>query len=175
MRACPNKNKPSADMVMTPPLLAERIVNHFDPLGLILDPCCGDGAFYKAICKHLDASKGLNSVEWMELTKGRDFLAHAEAHPSLRIWNWIITNPPWSKFVDFLVQSMRVSSNVVFLVTLNHFQTRARMRMIEEAGFRFREILLIETPPKPWPQSGFQVAAVHIERGWTGDCKFSKL
>lgn len=162
-------------MVMTPPLLAERIVGHFDPRGLILDPCCGDGAFYKAICKHLDASKGLNSVEWMELTKGRDFLAHVEAHPSLRIWNWIITNPPWSKFVDFLVQSMRVSGNVVFLVTLNHFQTRARMRMIEEAGFRFREIALMETPPEPWPQSGFQVAAVHIQHGWKGDCIYSKL
>ena len=174
-RACPNKNKPSADMVMTPPLLAERIVRHFDPRGLILDPCCGKGAFFDAICEHCGDVGGIHSVEWMELSEGRDFLAFEPTMQNPVPWNWIVTNPPWSKFVDFLVQAMSVANHVVFLVTLNHFQTRARMRMIENAGFRFREILLIETPPKPWPQSGFQVAAVHIERGWTGDCKFSRL
>jgi len=173
--ACPKKNSPAADMVMTPPELAEKIVKHFGPRGLILDPCSGDGAFYKAICKHLDEIKSTNCVEWMEITRGRDFLSCEPLVRGILWWNWIITNPPWSKFVDFLVSSMQVSSNVVFLVTLNHFQTKARMRMIENAGFRFKEIALVETPPLPWPQSGFQVAAVHIQRGWNGDCKFSKI
>lgn len=166
MKLCPSKNKPSADMVMTPRPLAKAIIDHFNPTGRLCDPCAGDGAFSEQFPKQKFAPT------WFEITEGFDFLSHPGQPKS---YNWIITNPPWSKFVDFLVQSMRVSSNVVFLVTLNHFQTRARMRMIEEAGFRFREILLIETPPKPWPQSGFQVAAVHIKHGWEGDCKFSKL
>lgn len=33
----------------------------------------------------------------------------------------------------------------------------------------------VPTPPKPWPQTGFALGAVHIQRGYTGPVTFSKL
>ena len=47
MRAfCPPKNTPDKDIVMTPEYLAQDIINHFAPTGVILDPSRGTGAFY---------------------------------------------------------------------------------------------------------------------------------
>ena len=87
--------------------------------------------------------------------------------------DWIITNPPWSKFRDFLKKSMEVSDNVVFLALLNAWFMKARVRDMSQAGFGVVEVLMIDTPAKPWPQTGFQLAAVHIKRGHTGPTLFS--
>ena len=60
-----------------------------------------------------------------------------------------------------------MSDNVVFLVTLTHaIGLRARNADAAEAGFGVREILYVDTPPKPWPQSGFQLAVVWMQRGY---------
>lgn len=34
------------DVVFTPDWLAKEIIEHFAPVGVCLDPCKGDGAFY---------------------------------------------------------------------------------------------------------------------------------
>jgi len=46
---------------------------------------------------------------------------------------------------------------------------------MEEEGFGMKEILFVPTPPKPWPQTGFALGAVHIERGYAGPVTFSHL
>ncbi len=153
----PDKKRPlipcgGDDRVYTPPALAERIVNHFKPTGKALDPCRGKGAFQNLI----------PNCDWCEIDEGIDFLGE-QGH-----WDWIVTNPPWSQFRSFLVKSMQVADNVVFLVTLNHFFTKARLRDMRSHGFGFVEALLVDTPPSPWPQSGFQLAAVHIQKGFEG-------
>lgn len=164
---CPPKNQPENDIVMTPPALAAAIVKHFAPSGIALDPCRGDGSFYNAL-----QMAETDEVRWCELRDGKDFLSEFFQKGEV---DWIITNPPWSKFVAFLSQAMRAADEVVFLATITHFVTKKRMLLIEQAGFGFKEILSVETPKSPWPQSGFQVAAVHLSRGWKGDCKFSSL
>lgn len=129
--------------------MASRIVAHFHPVGLILEPCAGAGAFVRAI----------PGCDWCEIDEGRDFLT-TRGH-----WDWIVTNPPWSKFRPFLQHSMRVADNVVFLSLVNAFFMRARIADMRNAGFGIVEILLLPTPPKPWPQTGFQLGATHIRRG----------
>jgi hypothetical protein len=59
---------------------------------------------------------------------------------------------------------MLISTNIVFLITVNHIFTKARLRDIEEAGFCVKEILLIDTP-KNFPQSGFQLGAIYLAKG----------
>ena len=39
---------------------------------------------------------------------------------------------------------------------------------IRDSGFAVKEIYCVDTPKKPWPQLGFQLAAVHTQRGYTG-------
>lgn len=61
---------------------------------------------------------------------------------------------------------------MVFLCLVNAFFMKARMRDMEKEGFGMKEILFVPIPPKPWPQTGFALGAVHIQRGYTGDVKF---
>lgn len=155
----PKSNTPEKDLVMTPYALAFDILNHFSPTGSFLDPCKGEGAFYN----QYDGS----DKDWCELSEGKDFLAYQG------YVDWIITNPPWSKMREFLVKGMEVADNVVYLTTINHYTTKRRMSDIRKMGFGLKEIYCVPTPPKPWPSLGFQIAAVHIKKGYAGDTKIS--
>lgn len=160
MRAfCPPKNAPEKDLVMTPEWLAKDIIEHFSPSGIILDPCRGEGAFY-------DNFPG-NNNEWCELGEGKDFLTY-----STKV-DWIITNPPWSKMQQFLLHGMKVANNIVYLTTINHYTTKKRIRDMRENDFAIKEIYCVPTPRKPWPQLGFQLGAIHTQRGYSGDIRMS--
>lgn len=158
MKSQPNRDYNSNDVVMTPPHLAKRIVEHFKPSGHMLDPCRGSGSFYKF----------MPGADWCEITEGRDFFSWDEPV------DWIVTNPPWSLARMFLQHAMIVSDEIVFLITVNHCWTKARVRDVKEAGFGIKEICLVEFPPE-FPQSGFQLGAIHFSRGWSGDIKFSDI
>ena len=147
------------DVVYTPDSLAAEIVKHFNPNGRMCEPCKGGGAFTRV----------MPGCDWFEIAEGRDFFG-AQGR-----WDWVVTNPPWSKFRGFLIKSMTVADNVVFLALLNAWFMRARMRDMEQHGFGLVEALLLDTPGKPWPQTGFQLAAVHARRGYSGPMTFSKL
>lgn len=201
MRYQPNRDYVSDDEVQTPPALARALVRHFNPRGRMLEPCCGDGNFLRALRAFagravspdsagspprrvrqtspyksrarralvpglLSLSPDLQSprasrVDWCEIKRGRDFFAW-----TTRV-DWIVTNPPWSQIRAFLQHAMRTADHVVFLLTINHVWTKARIRDIHTAGFGLREIVLVDMPSS-FPQSGFQLGAVHIQRGWSG-------
>lgn len=163
MRSQPNRNYVSNDDVQTPQALADAIVAHFKPTGKVLEPCRGDGNFFVAFRGHSV------EVSWCEIKEGRDFFT-----TNLQQYNWIITNPPWSLIRPFLQHSMEIADNIVFLMTVNHAWTKARIRDVREAGFGMKEILLCDMP-KTFPQSGFQLGAVHWQRHWIGDIKLSRL
>jgi hypothetical protein len=152
-RLSPGKNPPINDLVITPELLAQSIVDYFRPSGRLLDPARGSGAFYRALLRHS------TDVRWCETAVGRDFFAYHEPV------DWVIGNPPWSKFKAFIHHAMELAPNVVFLGTIVHFTTKARLRIIEAAGFGVTEIKLVQQPPPPWPGSGFQLAAVRLRKG----------
>jgi hypothetical protein len=61
MKNQPNRNYNSNDIVMTPPEFAKEIINYFNPEGIVLEPCMGDGAFYNNF-------KQLFGCNLMELT-----------------------------------------------------------------------------------------------------------
>jgi hypothetical protein len=143
--------------IYTPDELARLIVDHFKPAGRICEPCKGGGAFLRALPK----------CDWFEIQEGKNFMA-AEGQ-----WDWIVTNPPWNEVQNFLIKSMRHADNIVFLCWASAWWTKARQRVIDEHGFAMAEILKVPTPPAPWPQSGFQLAAVCLRRGWRGGCTIS--
>ncbi len=151
------------DVIYTPDYLAKQIVDYFKPTGRILEPCKGNGAF----------SNLMPGCDWCEISEDRDFLSYSSSFT----YDYCVTNPPYSQFRVFLKHSMELADNIIFLAPVNHFWLKARMRDIKEAGFGFREILMVETPKKEtgWPQSGFQLGCTHIKRGHTGDCKITNL
>lgn len=171
MKQQPQHNNPAADIVFTPPVLALDIINYFVAPNQnlnILDPCKGNGSFYNQFPVG-------NLHDWCELSEGRDFLDPTSFAPAYS--QWIITNPPWSKIREFIKRGLEVSDNVVYLITINHLMTKARLRIIEESGAGIKELLLVDTPhaKTPWPANGFQLAACHIQKGWSGPVTISKL
>ena len=80
------------------------------------------------------------------------------------LFDLIFTNPPWSKIRAFLNKGMEISDNIVYLAPVNHFITKARLRDIYTSGFKIHEIYCVSTPKINWPQSGFQLAAVHLTK-----------
>jgi hypothetical protein len=135
---CPGPNGPAHDLVATPPGLAAAIVSHFGPSGRLLDPARGNGAFFDAMLPFATV------LDWYEIAEGRDFLA---LESNIR-YDWAITNPPWSKLRAFLRSAMSIGDNIVYLATITHFVTKARLRDIAEAGFGLREFLLCPVPPR---------------------------
>ncbi|GAA5150432.1 hypothetical protein GCM10023213_49110 [Prosthecobacter algae] len=147
MKYQPNRDYDSNDVVQTPLELAGRIVKHFKPTGRILEPCKGEGNFL-----HF-----MPGASWCEISEGRDFFDWTTPV------DWIITNPPWSEIRTFLQHSMDLANDIVFLMTVNHVWTKARVRDIYSRGFCIKEICLVEMPDS-FPQSGFQLGAIHISR-----------
>ena len=84
MKSQPGINYKSNDIVMTPSRFAKEIIDYFNPSGLILEPCRGDGGFYNNFLK---------PKEWCEITEGKDFFDFNEKV------DWIITNPPYSQML----------------------------------------------------------------------------
>lgn len=165
MKNQPNRDYVSNDVVQTPLHLAERIVKHFKPEGRVLEPCAGDGAFSRALLEY----PAVESVRECEILRGVDFLTQADED-----FDWIVTNPPWSQIRPFLAHSMELAYDVVFLMTVNHVWTKARMRDVKAAGFGIKEICLCEMP-KEFPQSGFQLGAIHFQQFWAGDIRLSDI
>lgn len=108
-----------SDVVYTRSDIAKNIVKSLNPKGICLDPCKGDGAFYN----HLP------NADYCELGEGKDFFDYNKK------CNWIIGNPPYSIFFDFLQHSFELAENVSFLVPTNKiFQRQIVMDTINKWG-----------------------------------------
>lgn len=138
------------DNVYTPLQTAIEAISLLPVRGRVLDPSCGEGVFGEAI-RQVHQSVELTEYD---IKDGLDFMNERF------YYNWVITNPPWSKFKEFLTKAMQCADNVAFLVTITHFVTKARLKLLRDHGFYLKQVHCIDTPPKPWPQSGFQVAMV---------------
>lgn len=161
MKFQPNRDYISDDVVFTPKELAKRIVDHFNPQGSILEPCKGNGSFLESFPEN-------SLTQWCEIKEGRDFFDFKGEV------DWIITNPPWSQFRKFLQHSMEISKEIVFLVTINHIWTKARLRDLKNNNFGIKEICLTEMP-KNFPQSGFQLGVIHLSKNYSGPILFSDI
>jgi len=155
------ESKDYSDVVMTPVDLAWRIVDHFSPSGRVLEPASGgaEGGFISHPA----------FTDWCEVRLGKDFYDWEE-HV-----DWIITNPPYSLLSQFLEACLTVADNVVLApIHFTHcVSSKKRMKMIRDLGFSIKEVVLLDTPAKPWPQTGFQYVCIHFQRGYQGDVKWT--
>lgn len=154
----PNKTKKAtaSDSVQTRAETAEWIVRHFEPEGTILEPCRGDGAFYRVLP---------NGTEWCEIREGRDFFDWT------RPVDWIITNPPYSIYDHFLQHAFEVAENVVFFVPIaKAFKSNTVQRMVIEYG-GLKELVYMGGGQRHGFAFGFPVGCLHYQRGFVGDCR----
>jgi len=144
------------DIVYTPDFVVFDIIDFFKPNGKCLDPCCGSGEFLN----QLPVGSG-----WCEIRKGKDFFNYTD-----RV-DWIVGNPPYSIFVDFLRHSFRIAENVVYLVPTNKiFQSFKIMDQIDDYG-GIKSILVYGAGQNIGMPFGFSVGVFHFKKGYCGETK----
>ena len=142
------------DVFYTPDAVAQDMVLFFNPTGKILEPSMGDGAFMRYLPPGSD---------WCEIERGKDFFKYTN-HV-----DWIIGNPPYSIFVEFLRHSFSIGDNVVYLVPTNKiFQSFKVMEQIEMFG-GIRKMLVYGRGGSIGMPFGFSVGAFHFQRNYKGD------
>jgi hypothetical protein len=146
------------DSIATPEWVVRDMVEYFNPQGSILDPCSGDGIFLDYLPKH---------ALHCEIKEGRDFY---NFHATV---DWIISNPPYSIFSDFLRHSFEIADNIVYLIPANKpFNSDRMMREIYDWG-GIKEIRVIAPGSRLKFPIGFGIAAVHFVKGYKGSIKVS--
>ena len=145
-----------ADIVYTPLHVSKGIIKELNPKGKCLDPCKGDGAFYDYLP---------DGADYCEIREGKDFFNYNEKV------DWVIGNPPYSIFEDFLKKGFEIADNVSYLVPTNKiFQRQIIMDMINRYGGIKSMIIygsgqLIDFP------FGFSVGNFHFQKGYKGETK----
>lgn len=153
-----NKLAKDNDCIATPEWVVKDMVEHFKPSGSILDPCSGDGIFLKYLPSH---------TLHCEIKEGRDFY---NFHVTV---DWIISNPPYSIFSDFLRHSFEIADNIVYLIPANKpFNSYKMMQEIRAWG-GIVEVRVIAPGSRLKFPIGFCIAAVHFKRGYNGETKIS--
>lgn len=146
-----------ADKIYTPEWIAQDMIGFFHPVGRILEPCRGGGVFTNL----------LPEADWCEIDEGKDFL-----HVSTK-YDWIITNPPYSKLRLFIMHSLKIADNIVFLIPIWKFwQAYGTIRAVHSFGGT-KHIRWYGTGSKCGFPMGNAIGAIHWQRGYRGDTDYS--
>ena len=143
------------DVVYTRESIAVKIIKWLQPTGKCLDPCLGDGVFYKNLPSGSD---------WCEIKKGKDFFDYDKKV------DWIIGNPPYSIFLDWLEHSFNISKNVAYILPTNKvFQRKIIMNMIKQYG-GIKGILIYGSGNSIGFPFGFSTGTFHFKKDYSGLC-----
>lgn len=146
------------DVVYTPGWCAADMVEHFQPTGVVLDPCRGLGAFHDLLP---------DGSPWCEISEGVDFF---DWHDRV---DWVIGNPPYSLTRPWFRHSTSIADHLVYLIPLrNLFSGYGFIRELSEWG-GLRELRLYGTGGRLGFPMGNAVGAVYASRGWRGPCAVS--
>lgn len=141
-----------SDIVYTPNSVAQNIIRFLNPKGLSLDPCKGDGAFYNHLA----------NADYCEIREGKDFFEYNKKV------DWVIGNPPYSIFKEFLEHAFEIADNVSYLVPTNKvFQRQIIMEMINKYG-GIKSIIIYGSGSLIGFPFGFSVGNFHFKKDYRG-------
>jgi len=164
MNFCARKGKPTkanksgvataSDSVMTKKETAKFIYGWYKPKGTILEPAAGKNVFFDLF----------NQPKYRcEIEDGIDFFK----------WNkkvdWIMTNPPYSIYDNFLEHCFMVADNIVLFVPVaKALKSNKIMQMVEQYG-GLKEILYMGGGQQHGFAFGFPVGCLYYQRGYKGN------
>jgi hypothetical protein len=141
------------DIVYTPDWVARDMVDFFKPSGRILEPSAGDGAILKY----------LPGADWCEIEQGRDFFACQERY------DWIVGNPPFRMFYEFMLHSFKVAENTVYLLPADKpFNVFSTVKMIYKHGGIVHARFYNDGRAIGVPEIHRPATAFHFQRNYTG-------
>ncbi len=155
------KDLVQSDYVLTPEWCAKDMINFFNPSGKILDPCAGlNKIFYENYPPN-------SKKDWCEIQSNKNFFEYHEKS------DWIISNPPYSIFHEWMKHSYEVADNIVYLLpTFKVFNALGLCRLYKEKGW-IKHIRLYDTGKKiEWSRSR-PIVAAYFKKGYDGDTSWS--
>lgn len=153
-RVSPNES----DKVYTPSHIVDEVLNIFTPSGVILEPAKGGGAFLNKLPA---------DTLWCEIDDGIDFFDFRESV------DWIVTNPPYSIFNEFLTHSLSLANDVLYIIPVNKILSSLPRLMQVEAFGGIRHIHYLGSGRQIGFPFGFPVGAVHLKKKYSGDMKIT--
>ena len=147
------------DVVYTPDYIAADMVSFFQPSGKILEPSKGGGVFMKYLPPETD---------WCEIAEGKDFFAYNNQV------DWIVGNPPFKLFYEFMEHSYKVASDIVYLLPADKpFNVFKTVEMIFKYGGIVHARFYGNGSAIGIPEIHRPVTAFHFRRGYRGAMSFS--
>ena len=145
------EDRTEADIYITPASLARELISRTPVLAgqTILDPAKGTGAFF-------DNFPEGHWIDFAEISEGKDFFSEQ------RKFDWIITNPPFSKLKKWLQKSCTTAEVGFAYILPLHGLTEHRVRACADLGFNITSLTLFKNPTE-WGL-GFQMAWVVWEK-----------
>jgi len=147
------------DVVYTPHWIASDMVSFFKPSGTILEPSKGTGVFMKYLPP---------DAEWCEIREGKDFYAYGKQV------DWIIGNPPYKQFFEFMDHSFDIAKDIVFLLPADKpFNVFSTVKMIHDKGGIVHARFYGDGRTVGFPEIHRPVTAFHFRTGYSGSMGFS--
>jgi hypothetical protein len=123
----------------------------------VLEPCCGNGELADAL-EEIGVRVHRNDLYWMD--GGKDYLTTSYPH---RV---VITNPPFSKWDQFVAKAKSEAEIVMMIGRLNYFGTEGRSRSGIWQNLKHVDIFNRYVDYRSYPRTDgkFQVGA--MATGW---------
>ena len=114
------------DDIYTPETIAKMLIGkinkYIEPNHTLYDPFRGDGSFYNNFPEK-------NVKNWSEIKENEDFFDWK--YPV----DWIISNPPYSKYTEVMQHSYEIAENICYLVPLSKVvSSMQRIRELNNYG-----------------------------------------
>ena len=166
-----SEGRPEDDFYPTPPYATEALLKAEQFEGMMLEPCCGDGAISKVLSNHgFDViSTDLNNHGYGDI--GLDFTLKDYPHKA----DNVITNPPFKIAEEFLNLSLkRTTKKVAFLCKLQFLEGGKRKIMFEKEPLKkvwvFSKRLTMTRDGIKMKNSGMIAFAWYVfEHGYKGE------
>ena len=133
------------------------MVEFFKPSGRILEPAAGDGAFLKY----------LPGADWCEIEKGRDFYLLQEHY------DWIVSNPPFTQYSQWLYKSFDIAPNILYLVPRNKAFNGYEMMTKTRKWGGIKHMRVYGTGADVGFEIGFAMGALHYQKDYHGPMEIS--
>lgn len=142
------------DKYYTPRWCIELLVNHIDFSKVItfMEPCAGDGRIMKYIPDRV--------TKWYsEIDTGTDYFKATVGNVDL-----IITNPPFSKSIEFLKKSLLEAKTVCYLQRLNWLGSQQRKKFWNDNTPD--KIFVLSKRPQFMKEMGLKSGSDSTEYAW---------
>lgn len=146
------------DDIMTPEHIAKMLIGKIKPFikekDSLYDPFKGKGSFFNNFPKQ-------NLSWWSEIKEGKDFF---DCDGKV---DWIISNPPYSKFTEVMKKSYEVADNICYLIPLNKIVSSWGRVLDMETYGGVVKIWILQASKCGFP-FGFPACFCWIKRGYKG-------